>query len=298
MRTWSWTHDFESYLYWWPITGASIIRDAGKEKNKAIKGKSRRGRVTNLILTKLKGYSTTKKLQNYEFNFDCNLIAPSHRGPPNAMMHQEGRKEPNTGSNDGEQTSVFHFFTVRESRQSYVDAPLPPYSPFCRPCQADGCWSLMECSGTTVMTVTSDGCTRRHMSVLRSSNVRLKLLLCVNKEDRKWQFGSSNQECHSQLRPLPAPDTSHGLKRSRAWLLFFCHPLPVPSTPRPVFAGNFVSMPPSSRGRQNDVRKTRVGATVAHFLNAPIKHEACLVRLPRHPLSKSQPCLAEADVLS
>lgn len=58
MKTWSWTHDFESYLYWWPITGATIISDAGKEKNKAIKGESRRGRVTNLILTKLKGDST------------------------------------------------------------------------------------------------------------------------------------------------------------------------------------------------------------------------------------------------
>lgn len=104
----------------------------------------------------------------------------------------------------------------------------------------------MECSPTTVMTVRSDDCTRRHMSVLRSSNVRLKLLLCVNKEDRKWQFGSSNQECHSQLRPLPAPDTSRGLKRSRAWLLFFCHPLPfLPSAPRPVSAGNSVSMPPT-----------------------------------------------------
>lgn len=50
-----------------------------------------------------------------------------------------------------------------------------------------------------------------------------------------------------------------------------------------------------SRGRQNDARKTRVGATAAHFLNTPIKHEACLVRLPWHPLSKSQPCLAEAE---
>lgn len=60
MKTWSWTHDFESYLYWWkwPISGSSIIRDAGKEKNKAIKGESRGRRVTNLILTKLKGYST------------------------------------------------------------------------------------------------------------------------------------------------------------------------------------------------------------------------------------------------
>lgn len=121
-----------------------------------------------------------------------------------------------------------------------------PVHHFPHPCQADGCWMLMECSWTTVMTVRSDGCTRRHMSVLRSSNVRLKLLLCVNKEDRKWQFGSSNQECHSQLRPLPAPDTSRGLKRSRAWLLFFCHPLPfLPSTPRPVFAGNSVSLPPT-----------------------------------------------------
>lgn len=75
MRTWSWTHDFESYLYWWPITGASIIRDAGKEKNKAIKGKSRWGRVTNLILTKLKGYSTKKKTAKlwvqFRLRFDC-----------------------------------------------------------------------------------------------------------------------------------------------------------------------------------------------------------------------------------
>lgn len=60
MKTCSWTHGFESYLYWWkwPISGASIIRDARKEKNKAIKGESTRERVTNLILTKLKGYST------------------------------------------------------------------------------------------------------------------------------------------------------------------------------------------------------------------------------------------------
>lgn len=50
-----------------------------------------------------------------------------------------------------------------------------------------------------------------------------------------------------------------------------------------------------SRGRQNDVRKTRARATAAHFLNTPIKHEACLVRLLWHPLSKSQPCLAEAE---
>lgn len=173
---------------------------------------------------------------------------------------------------------------------------------FSQPCQADGCWMLMERSWTTVMTVRSDGCTRRHMSVLRSSNVWLKLLLCVNKEDRKWQFGSSNQECHSQLRPLPAPDTSRGLKRSWAWLLFFCYPLPFLSFP-PLLSPFLQDIPfqshlrdaKQSRGRQNDVRKTRVGATAAHFLNTPIKHEACLVRLPWHPLSKSQPCLAEAE---
>lgn len=69
---------------------------------------------------------------------------------------------------------------------------------------------LTEWLCTTVMTVRRDGWTRRHMSVLGSSNVHSKLPLRVNKEDRKWQFGSSNQECHSQLRSLPTPDTSHG----------------------------------------------------------------------------------------
>ncbi len=87
-----------------------------------------------------------------------------------------------------------------------------PFSQFIHPCLADWRWTamLMEWLWTTIMTVRNDGCTRRHMSVLCSSNVQLKLLLCVNKEDRKWQFGSSNQECHSQLRPLPTPDTSRG----------------------------------------------------------------------------------------
>lgn len=126
MRTWSWTHDFESYLYWWPITGTSIIRDAGKEKNKAIKGESGRGRVTNLILTKLKGYSTQKQ-QNYESNFDCNLIAPSHRGPPNPMMHHEGWKELNTGSNDDKESSIFHLFTKGKKHIEFsVDEPPLP----------------------------------------------------------------------------------------------------------------------------------------------------------------------------
>lgn len=35
--------------------------------------------------------------------------------------------------------------------------------------------------------------------------------------------------------------------------------------------------------------------TAARFLNTPIKHEACLVKLLWHPLSKSLPCLGEAE---
>lgn len=50
-----------------------------------------------------------------------------------------------------------------------------------------------------------------------------------------------------------------------------------------------------SRRRQNDVRKTQARATAAHCLNAPIKHEACLVRLPWYPVSKSLSCLREAE---
>lgn len=110
---------------------------------------------------------------------------------------------------------------------------------------------LMEWSWTTIMTVRSDGCTRRHMSVLHSSNVQLKLPLCVNKEDRKWQLGSSNQECHSQLRPLPAPDTSCGRRGHRSdssfsLPLFLFLPL-LPSFSSFIFflTGHFISMPPT-----------------------------------------------------
>lgn len=157
----------------------------------------------------------------------------------------------------------------------------------------------MEWLCTTIMTVRSDGCTRRHMSVLRSSNIQLKLLLCVNKEDRKWQFGSSNQECHSQLRPLPAPDTScgrrgHGSDSS----FFFSLPLflsPLSSVFQDIPFQCHLRVASQSRRRQNDVRKTQARATAAHFLNAPIKHEACLVRLPWYPVSKSLPHLREAE---
>lgn len=149
---------------------------------------------------------------------------------------------------------------------------------------SNGCLSMFwtEWSRAIIMTIRSDGCTRRHMSVLCSSNVRLKLLLCVNKDDRKWQFGSSNQECHSQLHPLPASDTSHGQRGHGSDSSFSLFPfLPTFIT---VFAGLSISMPPickaqPSRRRQHDVRKSRARATEAHFLNAPIKHEACLVRL-------------------
>lgn len=119
------------------------------------------------------------------------------------------------------------------------------------------------------MTVRRDGRTRRHMSVLHSSNVQLKLLLCVNKEDRKWQFGSSNQECHSQLHPLPAPDTSrsrrgHGSDSSSSaapappllpylvpFACFFflppCTPPPIATHPHRPPMGHSISMPPTPR---------------------------------------------------
>lgn len=107
----------------------------------------------------------------------------------------------------------------------------PSFPLLFHPCLADACQTvaLMEWLCTTIMTVRSDGCTRRHMSVLRSSNIQLKLLLCVNKEDRKWQFGSSNQECHSQLRPLPAPDTSCGRRGHGSDSSFFFSLLLFPS---------------------------------------------------------------------
>lgn len=41
-----------------PSQAQALLGIARKEKNKAIKGESTRERVTNLILTKLKGYST------------------------------------------------------------------------------------------------------------------------------------------------------------------------------------------------------------------------------------------------
>lgn len=127
---------------------------------------------------------------------------------------------------------------------------------------------LTECSWATIMTIPSDGCTRRHMSVLSSSNVQLKLLLCVNKDDRKWQFGSSNQECHSQLRPLPAPDTSHGQRGhgsdSSFSLSFLLSPLS--SGFQDILFQCHLDKTQQSRRRQNDVQKTRARATAAHFL--------------------------------
>lgn len=165
-----------------------------------------------------------------------------------------------------------------------------------------GLWFRQWWSRTTIMTVRSDGCTRRHMSVLRSSDVRLKLLLCVNKEDRKWQFGSSNQECHSQLRPLPAPDTSHGRRGHGSDSSFSLYSFsPLFCLFYRTFHFNTTYKMHNSQGEDNDVRKTRARATASHFLNGPIKHEACPVRLPWHPVSKFLPCLfgsREADVLS
>lgn len=161
---------------------------------------------------------------------------------------------------------------------------------------------LTEWSWTTIMTVKRDSRTRRRVSVLCSSNVQFKLLLCVNKEDRKWQFGSSNQECHSQLRPLPAPDTSHGQRGHGPDSFFHCFRLfsslvqsRLPCALRDFQFQCHLRNTEQWGRRQNDVRKTRAGVTAAHFLKALIKHEACLVRLPRHCVSKSALCLSEAE---
>lgn len=149
------------------------------------------------------------------------------------------------------------------------------------------------------MTVRSYGCTRRHMSVLCSSNVQLKFLLCVNKEDRKWQFGSSNQECHSQLHPLPAPDTSDGrrghgsdssfsLSPSVSFSFLFClfyrtfH-----------FSASYAMH--NSQGEDRMMYGRHEPEQWWHIFWTQIKHEACLVRLPWHPVSKCLPCLSEAE---
>lgn len=130
-----------------------------------------------------------------------------------------------------------------------------------------------------------DGRTRRHMSVLCTSNVQPELLLCVNKDDRKWQFGSSNQECHSPSRPLPAPDTLTAeevtamtplsLRLSSAPFLpsFIC------------FAGHFISVPPMQRFAVEEETEWCAENTSQSDggtfppPNALIKHEACHVRL-------------------
>lgn len=107
---------------------------------------------------------------------------------------------------------VSYFIHLQEKTHTHSMpylAPLTVFKPvtifFCS-CSAQVS-RLVLTEWAAIMTVRSYGSTRRHMSVLCSSNAQPKLLLCVNKDDRKWQFGSSNHECHSQLRPLPTPDT-------------------------------------------------------------------------------------------
>lgn len=270
MKTCSRTHDFESYLYWWAITGASVIRGAGEEENKAIKGECRRRRVTNLILTKLKGYSTQNS-ENYDSNFSNSAAISARRAaedPPIQWCTGGGIK---TKALRVMMTkTVLYFISSRALKKgkSSLDQNHGSFSPTSRkrrrPRLADGGRRsmLMEWPWTTIMTVRSDGRTRRHMSVLHSSNVQPKLLLCVNKEDRKWQFGSSNQECHSQLHPLPAPDTSrsrrgHGSDSSSSAApphpsFLICSLLPVfffffSPAPSPPPMGHSISMPPTPR---------------------------------------------------
>lgn len=115
-------------------------------------------------------------------------------------------------------------------------------SVFPRPRWAD--LPLLFGGAASITTVRRDGRTRRHMSVLCTSNVQPQLLLCVNKDDRKWQFGSSNQECHSPSRPLPAPDTLTaeevtGMTPLSLRLSFF------PFLPSFICCtGHFISVPP------------------------------------------------------
>lgn len=147
MRTWSWTHDFESYLYWWPITGASIIRHAGKEKNKAIKGKSRQGRVTNLILTKLKGYLTKKKKikkaklwVQFQLQFDC---AEPSRTPKCNDAPLKGEKSWTRGAMMT--NKVLYFIYVQKGIEVSNPKSLRRYLPVLRfPLHAGqtcvGCW--------------------------------------------------------------------------------------------------------------------------------------------------------------
>lgn len=109
----------------------------------------------------------------------------------------------------------------------------------------------------------------------------------MNKEDRKWQFGSSNQECHSQLRPLPTPDTSH-VRRGHGFDSYF------PSLPPPLgFTGHSLSVPPTPRTTVKEETEWCAQDTSqsdgGNFFsqNTPLKHEACLVRLPWQLASKS-----------
>lgn len=192
----------------------------------------------------------------------------------------------------------------KKHKNSYLDPSycFPSISSFFRPSFADSCWTvmLMEWSWTTIMTVRSDGCTRRHMSVLCSSNVQLKLLLCVNKEDRKWQFGSSNQECHSQLHPLPAPDTSRGRRGHGSDSSFSPSPSrslsPLFRLFYRTFHFNATYAMHNSQGEDRMMYGRHEPERRRHiFLNTPIKREACLVRLPWHPLSKSLPRRREAE---
>lgn len=113
MKTWSRTHDFESYLYWWAITGASVIRGAGEEENKAIKGERRRRRVTNLILTKLKGYST----QNSKIMTPISpILRQSCRAdPPRTLQSNDAPEEVSTKAPGVMMTKTVLYFIISKA---------------------------------------------------------------------------------------------------------------------------------------------------------------------------------------
>lgn len=202
----------------------------GRRKTKPLKWKEHKTESDKLDPNKIKGLVNTKH-ENYESNFSNSAAIWSHWATEGSQIQWcswGGVKSWTKRGHDDKDGFTFQSITRNKHFQSpflaLIFFPSNMLLTFFF-------YKLRPVHGLDGMVMShnndrSDGCTRRHMSVLCSSNVRLKLMLCVNKDDRKWQFGSSNQECHSQLRPLPASDTSHsqrghGFDSSFSLSLFF-----------------------------------------------------------------------------
>lgn len=171
-----------------PSQAQALLGMLGRRKTKPLKGASTRERVTNLILTKLKGYST----QNIKIMSPISPIlqqfdlAEPQRIPKSNDEAEEGLKQKGKSwgkkRNHGDNKSfMFQSITRKKKPLSHkhmlVSWPIsvPTISPIFHHRLADACQTavLMEYLCTIIMTVRSDGCTRRHMSVLCSSNIKL-----------------------------------------------------------------------------------------------------------------------------